>query len=112
MNCWSTLVLIAGMSLTATGKTYAVITKPWAEVSGKNAVFVAAGYAVAPYQYFGGPMHQAFWSHYNEGVPPAKALFQARIDYLAGMPHGQIGALKRAIERKILKEYTCLGLGW
>jgi hypothetical protein len=67
---------------------------------------------VAPYQYFGGPMHQAFWNHYNEGVPPAKALFQARIDYLAGMPHGQIGALKRAIERKILKEYTCLGLGW
>jgi beta-lactamase superfamily II metal-dependent hydrolase len=66
----------------------------------------------APYDYFGGPMHRAFWTHYGAGRPPARALFDAKIDYIAGMPHGRRSAAQTAIEFKILRQYTCLGLGW
>lgn len=65
-----------------------------------------------PYDYFGGPMHRAFWKHYYAGKAPAEALFAAKLDYVAGMPHGQTRADARAIEMKILRQYTCLGLGW
>ncbi len=65
-----------------------------------------------PYKYFGGPMHDAFWRHFNAGDPPAKALFNAKIEYYRGIPHGQRGLLARAIEYKIWRQYTCLGLGW
>jgi hypothetical protein len=61
----------------------------------------------------GGPMHLAFWSHLIGGnEPPAQALFNARIEYLRGMPHGQTELIDLATERKILQEFTCLGLGW
>jgi hypothetical protein len=66
----------------------------------------------SPYNYFGGPMHKAFWRRYNAGTPPAKALFEAKVDYIAGMPHGRESSVQRAIEFKILRQYTCLGLGW
>jgi beta-lactamase superfamily II metal-dependent hydrolase len=65
-----------------------------------------------PYEYFGGPMHRAFWRHYKGGAAPAQALFNAKIDYLAGMPHGRSSPAQVAIEFKILRQYTCLGLGW
>jgi beta-lactamase superfamily II metal-dependent hydrolase len=65
-----------------------------------------------PYKFFGGPMHEAFWSAYGKGHPPAEALFLAKLEYLRGMPHGQTSANARAIEYKILRQYTCLGLGW
>jgi hypothetical protein len=65
-----------------------------------------------PFDYFGGPMHRAFWSAFNAGKPPAQALFDAKIDYIRGMPHGRTGVLQTAIEYKILRQYTCLGLGW
>lgn len=65
-----------------------------------------------PYDYFGGPMHEAFWTRLLEGRPPANALFQAKIDYLAGFPHGRRTAWQVAVEYKILNQYTCLGLGW
>jgi hypothetical protein len=67
---------------------------------------------VAPYEYFGGPMHEAFWKRYTEGMGPAEALFRAKIDYAQGLPHGQTSPTGQAIEYKIWKEYTCLGLGW
>jgi hypothetical protein len=67
---------------------------------------------VAPYNYFGGPMHTAFWKHYLKGESPAQALFSAKLDYLQGMPHGQTSMIGQAIEFKILKQFTCLGLGW
>lgn len=38
---------------------------------------------------FGAPMHSAFWKHVNAGKRPAEALFQAKIDYIKGMPHGR-----------------------
>jgi beta-lactamase superfamily II metal-dependent hydrolase len=66
---------------------------------------------VEPYDYFGGPVHKAFWNRLA-GAPPAKALFQAKGDFAAGFPHGRPRGVQRAIEHKILAQYTCLGLGW
>lgn len=66
----------------------------------------------APYKFFGGPMHEAFWSIYTPGRSPAQTLFDAKLQYLRGMPHGQNTANAQAIEYKILRQYTCLGLGW
>jgi beta-lactamase superfamily II metal-dependent hydrolase len=65
-----------------------------------------------PYGYFGGPMHEAFWRRIHAGVPPAKALFEAKIEYFRDIPHGQRSMMSRAIEYKIWRQYTCLGLGW
>ncbi len=67
---------------------------------------------VPPYEYFGGPMHEAFWKRYTQGMGPAEALFHAKIDYAQGLPHGQTSPTGQAIEYKIWKQYTCLGLGW
>ena len=66
---------------------------------------------VEPFDYFGGPMHAAFWSRLA-GAPPARALFQAKGDFAEGFPHGRPRGIQRAIEHKILAQYTCLGLGW
>jgi hypothetical protein len=68
--------------------------------------------SLPPYTYFGGPLHAAFWQHSAAGDPPARALLQAKIDFGKDMPHGQAGPLAQAIEFKLLREYTCLGLGW
>jgi beta-lactamase superfamily II metal-dependent hydrolase len=65
-----------------------------------------------PYGYFGGPMHDAFWRRIHAGVAPAKALFEAKIEYFRDIPHGQRSMMSRAIEYKIWRQYTCLGLGW
>jgi beta-lactamase superfamily II metal-dependent hydrolase len=67
---------------------------------------------IAPYKYFGGPMHSAFWTRIKAGSAPARALFDAKLEYLQNMPHGQTSAVAQAIEFKILKQFTCLGLGW
>jgi hypothetical protein len=62
----------------------------------------------------GEPMHDGFWKHLLTGLPPAEALFQAKRDYLAGIPHGgdDTDEAAEAVEMKILFEFTCLGLGW
>jgi hypothetical protein len=65
-----------------------------------------------PYNFFGGPMHEAFWTNYSTNRSPAHALFNAKLEYLRGMPHGQTSPNSQAIEYKILRQYTCLGLGW
>jgi hypothetical protein len=62
--------------------------------------------------WFGGPMHMAFWTHIAAGKPPARALFDAKVDYVAGMPHGRTMPTELAIEYKTLRQFTCLGLGW
>lgn len=62
--------------------------------------------------FFGAPMHEAFWMELNAGKAPAEALFAARADYLTDMPHGRTDLREIAIERKIYKQFTCLGLGW
>lgn len=71
----------------------------------------------APYAYFGGPLHTAFWQGVGRGVPPSLALFQAKRAYGAEIPHPRPGDDMPgpghvAIERKILAQFTCLGLGW
>ena len=61
----------------------------------------------------GGPMHGAFWDAYNRGAAPAEALFIAKAAYMRDLPHGApVGTVAEGIEFKILREYTCLGLGW
>jgi hypothetical protein len=67
---------------------------------------------VEPYNYFGGPMHEAFWRSIADGAAPARALFDAKVEYVRGFPHGRTSAVQEAIEYKILRQYTCLGLGW
>lgn len=62
--------------------------------------------------YFGEPMHRGIWNAYTMGASPAKALFDAKRAYINGMPHGRQTATEWAIEYKILRQYTCLGLGW
>jgi hypothetical protein len=54
----------------------------------------------------------AFWKSYVGNNQPAKALYDAKIEYVKGIPHGQNALINRAIELKILRQYTCLGLGW
>lgn len=61
----------------------------------------------------GGPMQRLFWGNVAaRKMAPAAALFQAKIDFLSGMPHGRDDLFEMGIERKILREFTCLGLGW
>lgn len=68
--------------------------------------------SVSPYGYFGGPLHQAFWTAHLSGSPPAQALLEAKWEYAWGIPHGQESATVAAIEFKMLRQFTCLGLGW
>ena len=65
-----------------------------------------------PYDYFGKPMHDAFWAALTQGKPPAEALFIAKKEFARRMPHGRTDAFSQAVEVKILRQYTCLGLGW
>lgn len=62
--------------------------------------------------YFGAPMHDAFWKHFGANESPAEALFNAKMDYIAAMPHGRSTTEEQAIGYKILRQFTCLGLGW
>jgi hypothetical protein len=70
----------------------------------------------APYNYFGHPMHTHFWNGIREGQAPARALFEARQQYLRNLPHrtpgNKISVDELAIELKIYHQFTCLGLGW
>jgi hypothetical protein len=66
----------------------------------------------APYGYFGGPFHAAFWESFGAGATPAQALFDAKVRYITDMPHGRPDPRSHAIEKKIMRQYSCLGLGW
>lgn len=61
---------------------------------------------------FGQPLHDSFWQRLKSGSPPAKALWEAKMEYLRNMPHGQNNQNALAVEMKVLREFTCLGLGW
>lgn len=63
------------------------------------------------FDFLGKPMHDAFWSELATH-PPAEALFRAKQAYLRGMPHGLTDPFDKAAEMKILRQFTCLGLGW
>jgi hypothetical protein len=62
--------------------------------------------------FYGKPMHTAFWSNIKMGVPPSQALFNAKKEYALAMPHNLTRAMSIAIELKTLHQFTCLGLGW
>jgi beta-lactamase superfamily II metal-dependent hydrolase len=65
------------------------------------------------FNYFGAPLHRSFWSRVlQSGEQPAQALFGAKMDYIRDMPHGRRSRDEQAIEYKILRQFTCLGLGW
>ena len=62
--------------------------------------------------FFGKPMHISFWNGISNGLPPAMALLEAKKEYATNIPHGLTKAIYKAIEIKILHQFTCLGLGW
>jgi hypothetical protein len=62
--------------------------------------------------FFGGPLHQAFWAEIAGGNSAAQALLNARNTYLLQIPHQRPALWNQAVERKIYKQFTCLGLGW
>jgi len=64
------------------------------------------------FAYYGQPMHVQFWKRIAAGSPPAKALFEAKIEYVKGIPFAQRDSFSQAVELKIWRQYTCLGLGW
>ena len=67
-----------------------------------------------PFGYYGGPLHEAFWSRIVAGEPPARALLAAKKVYAPRIPYPGSGGgpADAAIEKKILFQFTCLGLGW
>jgi len=85
-------------------------------MSGANAFVGCTGAHYSPDEgagFFGGPMHQAFWTEVGTGGRrAAEALFNAKRSYLQGMPHNMSKPFHLGIERKIYKQFTCLGLGW
>jgi hypothetical protein len=119
--CWGALTVERIASRSRTGDPIAVRTVE----SSVALSFLQAGAAAfvgctgshysplqQPYHYYGGPMHEAFWTRYNQVKQPALALHTAKQDYLKAIPHGRTTDIGHAIELKILREYTCLGLGW
>jgi beta-lactamase superfamily II metal-dependent hydrolase len=67
----------------------------------------------APYGHYGGPMHRLFLQGLLGGAGPAKALSDAKLQYAAEIPHlGNPGGVHEAVERKIWRQFACLGLGW
>lgn len=66
----------------------------------------------APYRYFGGPLHSAFWRERESGKSPAQALFDAKREYVLAIPHLEPTPTSQAIELKVWRQFTCLGLGW
>ncbi|HSK77947.1 MAG TPA: MBL fold metallo-hydrolase [Thermoanaerobaculia bacterium] len=90
--------------------------------SGANAFVGCTGVhyspTIKPYNYASGPFHRAFWKHLTSGLRPAEALLATKRSYLQGMPYPNPipgedpGAAAAAVEKKLLAQFTCLGLGW
>ena len=119
--CWGALTVDTPANRVVEGRTYGVKT-PGASMAlgflmaGAHAFIGCTGAHYSPteepYGYFGGPMHEGFWRALLAGAPPAQALYDAKVEYVRGFPHGRSSPVQQAIEYKILREYTCLGLGW
>jgi beta-lactamase superfamily II metal-dependent hydrolase len=61
----------------------------------------------------GKPMHVEFWTSLGARRSPAEALLHAKVQYLRKLPHeGVEDVWDIAVEHKILRQFTCLGLGW
>jgi hypothetical protein len=84
--------------------------------AGANAFVGCTGAHYSPLDgelnHYGAPLHHAFWANVAAGIGPAAALHRAKMAYLPGIPHGPRGLVHVAIEKKVMFEFTCLGLGW
>jgi hypothetical protein len=65
-----------------------------------------------PLDYYGKPIHDDFWKGISNGKSAALALFEAKTKYATEIPHGNDDPVSKAIELKLLRAFTCLGLGW
>lgn len=118
--CWGALTVDTPANRVVPGRTYGVKT-PGASLAlgflqaGAHAFVGCTGAhyspTEAPYDYYGGPLHKAFWAALDSGAAPAVALAEAKVEFARGMPHRH-DPMSQAIEMKILRQYTCLGLGW
>ncbi|OPY94375.1 hypothetical protein A5906_13675 [Bradyrhizobium sacchari] len=119
--CWGALTVRTRAAVYRAGDPIQVVTPAQSIAlsflaAGANAFVGCTGAHYSPVDgdlnFFGAPMHSAFWKQILAGKRPAEALFQAKIDYIKGMPHGRTKIEEVAIENKILRQFTCLGLGW
>jgi beta-lactamase superfamily II metal-dependent hydrolase len=119
--CWGALTVDKRASLATAGQPLGVRTPGQSMalsylLAGVRAFVGCTGThyspTVAPFHYFGEPMHRSFFTRLLAGAAPAQALFDAKVEYFGGMPHGQNSGVGRAIEFKTWKQFTCLGLGW
>lgn len=59
----------------------------------------------------GGPMHSAFFERLLSGEAPARALFLAKQDCFQAL-NNRAAPEEIAVALKIIRQFTCLGLGW
>lgn len=86
-------------------------------VNGANAFVGCTGAHYSPdwpdLDNYGGPMHRYFWKEILNGAAPARALHQAKRRYESEIPHNpDASPAEEALEHKIVRQFTCLGLGW
>ncbi|MGY3473677.1 hypothetical protein [Bradyrhizobium ottawaense] len=95
-RCWGALTVRTRAAAYRAGDPIQVVTRPSPSrsLSWRRGPMLSVGCTGAHYSpmdgdlnFFGAPMHSAFWKHVNAGKRPAEALFQAKIDYIKGMPH-------------------------
>jgi beta-lactamase superfamily II metal-dependent hydrolase len=116
--CWGALTVSEPAFLAGTEPTPRMVERSIALSllrAGAQAFVGATGVHYSPGDtggFFGGPLHAAFWDEIRKGRAPAPALFNARRSYLLEIPHGRTALWNLAVERKLYKEFTCLGLGW
>jgi beta-lactamase superfamily II metal-dependent hydrolase len=120
--CWGALTVRTRAAVYRSGDPVQVVTPAQSVAlsflsAGASAFVGCTGAHYSPVDgnhlnYFGAPLHTAFWKQIVAGKKPAEALFLAKIDYIRGMPHGRDKIEEVAIENKILRQFTCLGLGW
>lgn len=65
-----------------------------------------------PFYHYGEPMHHFFFEELQAGKAPAVALHDAKQRYVVGIPYGPRDLRSQAIEYKIWRQFTCLGIGW
>ena len=82
--CWGALTVTGIASQTPQGQTPAVRTPnaslalAWLHAGAQAYIGCTGSHyspTLAPFDYFGGPLHQAFWERYNSGQAPAEALY-------------------------------------
>jgi hypothetical protein len=85
---------------------------------GANAFIGCTGVHYSPmlpnFQYLGEPLHRFFFEEVLAGKAPARALLDAKVRYASRLPFRgrRASAVEVAAENKILRQFTCLGVGW